>query len=198
MSNGALFFWIIVVPIVAFSVYVYRENKIIKQAEAAKAAEIAKAGETPRPVATIEPQEGQATETTTEVKAEPKPAPVVHPVLAVELKQEKKGRVLGFVGFIITLVLWFVWTMSQKESTSIAAALQIVSIRNPYNIMTIATALSFFGWAFRDASVTLLSAIALVFVFFFDYTAFFVIPSAIIAMVASVQMRPHYEIKVKK
>ena len=198
MDSLSLIFWIVIVPVIAFSIHVYRENKIIKRTETAKAAEAAKADETPQPVATIEPQEVQTAETVPEVKPEPKPAPVVHPVLAVELKQEKKGRVLGFVGFIITLVLWFVWTMSQQESTSIAAALQIVSIRNPYNIMTIATVLSFFGWAFRDASVTLLSAIALVLVFLFDYTAFFVIPSAIIAMVASVQMRPHYEIKVKK
>jgi hypothetical protein len=198
MSNGALFFWIIVVPIVAFSIYVYRENKIVKQAEAAKSAEVAKADEPSHPVATIEPQEEQTAETVPEVKADPKPAPIVRPVLDVELKQEKKGHVLGFVGFIITLVVWFLWTISQQESTTIVAALQLVSIRNPYNIMTIATVLSFFGWAFRDASVTLLSAIALVLVFLFDYTAFFVIIPAIIAMVASVQMRPHYEIKVKK
>ena len=189
MSNGALFFWIIVVPIVAFSIYVYRENKIIKQAEAAKA------GEPPRPVATIEPQEEQATEPTTEVKPVPERKPV-EVITSVKLVKKVRGKVLSAIATLMTIAIWAMIQFGMiGEELSLAEAIRSGFITNPVNLIGIAALVSGIGWWFDSPACMLLSGIALVASVIFDITAWFVLIPAIMFGFAAERLVPEYSIQ---
>ena len=198
MSIVALLLCIVVVPIAAFSIYVYRENKIIKQPEAANPTKAAKVGEPPRPVATVEPQEEQATETVPEVKPIPDRKPV-EIFTSVKLVKKVRGKVLSTIATLMTIALWALIHFGMiGEELSLAEAIRSGFITNPVNLIGIAALVSGIGWWFDSPACMLMSGIALVAAVIFDITAWFVLIPAVMFGFAAERLVPEYSIQTTK
>ena len=124
-------------------------------------------------------------------------APEIEAVVSAKLVKKNRGGIWGLFGFILTLACWFVMTFVVPQEANLATAIISHSVKNPANLIGIATLLSFFGLCFHDASCILLSAVALVAAFMMDIGVFFVLLPAIILMISHVRMKKNVGLKVK-
>lgn len=123
--------------------------------------------------------------------------PEIEAVVSAKIVRKNRGGVWGLLGFIFTIICWLILVLFVKQEPNIATAIYVHSIKNPINLIGIATLLSFFGLCFHDSSCMLLAAIALVYAFIMDWSVFFVLIPAVLLMVSNVRMKKNVGIKVK-
>ena len=124
--------------------------------------------------------------------------PEIEAVVSAKIVRKNRGGIWGLLGFIFTIICWLILVLFVKQDPNIATAIYVHSIKNPINLIGIATLLSFFGLCFHDSSCMLLAAIALVYAFIMDWSVFFVLIPAVLLMVSNIRMKKNIALKIKK